>query len=362
MPGTSRRSLSRKERAIFERLSLLRQHREPFDPLARALVEQALGSLPWPPGPIVEIGAGDGQLRAWLPPALRDRVIHTEPHQRGLERMQRADAQAQVRQATAEQLPWGDGEVAGIVGLCVLDTVRDGEAVAREAARVLAPGGFVAHLLDMSPEIGPALRQLSRSEILPLPNVFTDPCASAWPDDLFLVPRPQIAGIIELLRGDDRPGGRILKRYHESLTRRPFSTARAADAFNAINNDPQVRQAFRELFRDAMTRASPQQRAALAQYEGRPVSSARFVSRRLREWFGAGFRVEHDDVLLLAACQPRPEGDASRYLSRVIGHTRTLPQPPSPCLAAAQPPPPGDDERLLELGMHAFIARRASTR
>lgn len=363
MPGRSRPNKDQRGQAIVDRLSLLRDHRAPFAGLARTLVQQVLDALPIPAeGPVVEIGAGDGQLRSWLPPSLLPRVVHTEPQSLGVEQIRQADPEAKVEQASAEQLPFEDGQVAAVIGLCVLDTIGRADAVTRELRRVLRPGGYVIHLLDMTPEIGPALRQLSRSEILPLPNVFTDPCAASWTEDLFLVPRRQIKMVIDVLRSAEHPGWRVLNRYRASLTRRPFSASRAADAFNAINDDGEIRQAFRQLFREAIERASPEQRQALAGFEGRPVSSARFLSGRLRESLSPGFVCERDEILVAAERQPRTADQSHRYLSRTVGYTRELPHPPTTCLASPTPPSLRDDERLVELGMHAYVARRENLR
>ena len=53
---------------------------------------------------MLEIGAGAGQLRAWLPPALRGRIVHSEPSDAATRAVRARAADATVVRATAEAL------------------------------------------------------------------------------------------------------------------------------------------------------------------------------------------------------------------------------------------------------------------
>ena len=100
--------------------------------------------------PVLEIGAGAGQLRG-LAAASRSRAHGS---QRAVARGGRgaapAGADADVVRAAAEALPIAAGACGAVVGLCVFDAVADAQAAVAEIARVLAPGGRFVHLLDMA--------------------------------------------------------------------------------------------------------------------------------------------------------------------------------------------------------------------
>ena len=60
-------------------LDHLTRVRKPWEALTRRIVRTTLAKfLPQPPGPLVEIGAGGGQLRDWLPPELAERLYRGE--------------------------------------------------------------------------------------------------------------------------------------------------------------------------------------------------------------------------------------------------------------------------------------------
>lgn len=101
----------------------------------RQLVAQAQGR-------VLEIGAGTGLNLAHYPASL-ERLVLTEPSApmaaQLRERLDREDAE--VVEAPAESLPFGDGEFDTVVATLVLCTVPDPVAALDEIRRVLAPGG-----------------------------------------------------------------------------------------------------------------------------------------------------------------------------------------------------------------------------
>lgn len=341
-----------KDEAVFAWIDRIRTHRQAFGSLARRLVGDVVHAVA-PKGPLLEIGAGDGQLHRWLPESARARVLCTEPRGLGLERLQAAGIRAE--KASADALPVADGSIAAVLGLCVLDVVERPEAVVEELRRVLRPGGHVVHWLDMTTDLALAIRELHGNGLVPLPNVFADPSATTWPEDLFVVPRGQLDALLEVLRSAGHPAAAPLVRYRSRFAR-PFSASKATAAFNALNDDPQARPLLRQAFADALRLSTPSQRARLESFEGRPVSSARFLASRLRRLFSVGFTVAHNSVIAVGEVQPR--GDAPhRYRSLVAGASRSLSDVPDTVLDASAPRP-RDDERLLELGMHTFVASR----
>ena len=196
-------------------LERLQRERTLFEPAARRVVEAALegAGLDGRDAPVVEIGSGGGQLRRWLPERLLPAMVHTEPEPAFVERFQQAVPQAAVQVAAAEALPFADGTVAGVLGLCVLDVV-DLEAVARELHRVLKPGGCVVQLWDMAPSMRWLCeREMSDGRVL-LPDCFSDPLVRAelpaalqaalppldFLQDLVSVPSAQLRSLIALLR------------------------------------------------------------------------------------------------------------------------------------------------------------------
>jgi len=107
-------------------------------------------------GTVVELGAGTGLNLDHYPPAV-SRIIATEPNPLMAKQLRAkiagghggGSARVEVVQSGAEHLPVGDGEADAVVATLVFCTIPDAAAAAREAARVLKPGGvlrFVEHV------------------------------------------------------------------------------------------------------------------------------------------------------------------------------------------------------------------------
>jgi ubiquinone/menaquinone biosynthesis C-methylase UbiE len=121
--------------ALFDRLTGPLE-RDMLGPRRAAL----LGELG---GQVLEVGAGTGANLPHLQRAVR--LVATEPDPAMRNRLSRKVAQArvpvEVMDATAESLPFPDASFDAVVFTCVLCTVRDPPAAAREARRVLKPAG-----------------------------------------------------------------------------------------------------------------------------------------------------------------------------------------------------------------------------
>lgn len=301
---------------------------------------------------------GDGQLRERLPDSLLPRVLHTEPQASASRDFRKRHPDVPVLQAPAERLPVAAASASAVVGLCVMDVVPDGAAVVRELARVLKPGGRFIHWLDMSTVLAPVVASLSVTSLVPFPNVFADPSDAAWPEDLFLMPREQLALIVALLSGAGHPLGVPLQHYLTTFTASPFAVGAATAELAQLQDSSALRKLLRDGFQAAVQLASPGVRERLAAFEGRPVSSALHFEQRLRGWFGpdSGFSVEESTLARVWESAPCSEVPFP-YMSCVVGEQRSLSHIPEGLLCA-DAAPSSDQHALLELGVFVFVASR----
>lgn len=340
------------------RLANVRRQREPFQNLSRGIVASTLERYLPADGAVIEIGMGDGQLRERLPESLLPRVTHTEPFAAASRAFRKQHPNVTVLQAGAEKLPFEDASAAAVLGLCVLDVVRDGAAVARELARVLRPGGRFIHFLDMSTMLEPVVAALGDSGLVLLPNVFADPSAGEWPEDLFLVPREQLTMVVAILQATGHALARPLSQYLGVFNSSPLVVSKAAAELIQLQEDAGLRSALRGAFRAAFELAPPELRERLAGFQGRSISSSQLFSQRLRGWFGpeAGFQVESSSVIRAWQHAPTsPSGFA--YISACVGEQRRLPYAPD-TLICTDSRPPSHLETLVELGVFVFVASR----
>ena len=94
---------------------------------------------------VVDVGCGSGMLTAELVARLgAGSVAAIDPSAPFVEAIGRRFPGVDVRQATAEELPFGDGEFDAALSQLVVHFMRDPVAGLREMARVTRPGGAVA--------------------------------------------------------------------------------------------------------------------------------------------------------------------------------------------------------------------------
>jgi len=121
------------------------------------LREQRRGALAGASGSTLEIGAGTGLNVELYPPTVTELVL-TEPSEHMASRLRGRPASvtvAEVIEAPAEKLPFGDDRFDTVAATLVLCTVPDPAGALSEVARVLKPGGrflFLEHV--RSPEPG----------------------------------------------------------------------------------------------------------------------------------------------------------------------------------------------------------------
>jgi SAM-dependent methyltransferase len=346
--------------ALRATLDLLARRRAPYADVLAAIAGDLLARFPPIDGrPVLEIGAGTGQLRGWLPADLRARALHTEPSAAAAGGLRMGDAAAAVVRAAAEALPVAGGACGAVVGLCVFDAVADAAAAAGEIARALAPGGRFVHLLDMATLLEQPFGKLAASGLVPIPNVFGDPGDHEWPLDIVLLKRDWLAHLLRFAAGAGHPFAAAFAPIFAPFLGDTFDVNVATNAFKAIAGSGERRRALAA----ALTSAS---RLSVAQ-GGRPVEplpfhSGRYLQSLLAASFtAAGFVIELSAIVARAARRPANADERGlRYRSLCLGHERLeSAQPRRRLTDAADEPPPG--EILVEAGLFAFVARKTGT-
>jgi SAM-dependent methyltransferase len=347
-------------------LQLLRARRAPYDDLLAAIVADTLARFPpAAAGAVVEIGAGAGQLREWLPPPLRARTVHTDPSHRALRLLRAAAPDADARPARAERLPFADGACAAVIGLCAFDAVLqasggDPMPAVREAARVLAPGGRFLHLLDMATLLEQPFAKLAASDLIPIPNVFGDPGDTEWPLDILLLPRDRLEALLDLA---ERAGHPLTASFGDAFApflQRPFDADAAAASFRALASSGERRQALQRDLASASRLAVQNGHAPL---DPLPFHSGKYLQSVLDTAFreSGAFQIELSEIVVRSAWSPRAGDRSVRYRSLCLGHQRVMDVLPNRLLTGGQPA--GGDapphEMLMEAGVFVFAARRA---
>jgi ubiquinone/menaquinone biosynthesis C-methylase UbiE len=346
--------------AVVKKLREVRRLRQPYGKLGRRLLSDMVSRfVPDGDDPICEIGAGDGQFRDWLPERVLPRVTHTEPLSIAAREARKRHPQARIVRASAEQLPFADGELGAVLGSCVLDVVNDGATVAREIARVLKPGGVFLHWLDMSTRLNDAFEILGKADLVPLPNVFSDPSAARWPEDMFLTARTDLTLVLEILERHRHPFAKPLRQYLAVFSHVPHTLRPALTEYVQLSESGPLRSALQGMFRSAAELAEPRLRERLANFQGRPVASSRFFESRLQGFFNpaSGFELVFSDIVAEAELAPALADPVTRYVSSCVGEHRQLPELPEVRLRP-DAPLPGPGQMLREFGAFVFVTRR----
>lgn len=350
--------------------------REGFEALHERIVRDVVGAaLAVPEGLVLEVGAGAGQLRAWLPTTLHGRLVHLDRN-RGYLRVLQSRAQAPgVLQAHALALPVQDGALVAALGLCALDVLPDLPAFAHELHRVLRPRARLVHFLDLATNLEPVLADAIAAHAVALPNFL-----AAQPDlvppalhgalgpdvDLLMLPHTHYAACVRRLAALAHPLTGTLATWGQAFL--PGSTAKAAArVFVQSLQTIGQRQEFVALWLRLFL-LSQQNTPALAPLPFAPVSSTAHFRRRLRATLeGSGFETVRDDVVVTTDVRPndRQTPPGLRTLRALVGQVTPLPydepQPPGTCPlagAATSSQAPDDAHHLVVCGVHVFVAER----
>lgn len=335
-----------------EKLASVAKVREPFLRCAREILGDLVPSALTERGPIVEVGAGSGELRRWLEGGPLERWIHTEPDGPAFEELEKTFPEATVKKSAIEELPFDEGEVGAVVGLCVFDLLPDLPRALREVRRVLATGGKLVHLLDLTPHRAALLEEASGGDKLAFPNVFGDPLDEAWPQDLLVTDQKSMRVLLDALERIQHPLPSVFRRYFDAALGTPFDAERAATELDVISRAEPMRALLRETLRSAYEVGY---RLNLEPPVGKLVASGlHFAARLHKAAEEAGFSVAVNEIRTAWSHEPALD---SRVRHRVLclGQMRLEPEAVAPRLCEGAQKPPADQE-LRELGMLVFVA------
>jgi SAM-dependent methyltransferase len=338
-------------------LELLERRRAPYAGPLAAIAGDVLARFPPAGGlPFLEIGAGAGQLRAWLPTPLRGRATHSEPSPFAARKLHERAPDAALIRAPAEALPIPKGSCGAVLGLCVFDAIRDVQAATSEIARVLAPGGRFVHLLDMATLLEKPFAKLAASGLVPIPNVFGDPGDHEWPLDIVLLQREWLGDLLRFAGQIGHPFAKTFAPVFAPFLAATFEVGAATNAFKVVAGSGERRRALAATLTSVGRLFAAHGHPAV---DPLPFHSARYLQSLLRTTFtAAGFEIELSEIVARAIRRPAADDEtALRYRSLCVGHERLEGALPHRLLAAV-PVDPAPGDILVEAGVFAFVARR----
>ena len=388
------RSRAQRETAALEALA---GKRRPFEPLLAQIVAGVLhahgpqpdsGGLPanqnreqnW-----IEVGSGLGQLRSLLPPAVLDFVTHTELSKSLAKGFIERYPEARVLAADVAHLPFENGDVDAVLGLCAFDSFPDPASAAREIGRVLRVGGRFIHFLDAATNVEPILIELVGRDRLPLPNFLAD-AALLEPalldldelrhlcgpyHDLLSVSVQNFELVTAMLLRAGHPMAKLLERYSAPFLKRPFDSLLAARAFVALTSDLRNSRPMNQALTSIVSTLRQLPYSRCIPFELLAHSSLAYFESSLNRYFAAdfGFVPRVSTVVYARSFDPSRDEPLRARVRRVgiVQNSVTWPAPvgvpardlktdlPSPEMPTATP----DSHILREAAVYAFVAEKA---
>jgi SAM-dependent methyltransferase len=356
--------------------------RQPWGALTRRVVRAVLAKwLPATATEVVEIGAGGGQLREWLPPDVAAVTAHTEPSEPFLNVLRARHPGATALRADATALPFPAGSVDAVLALCVFDTLRDLASVRDELERVLRTGGSVIHVLDLSTSPDCLFPELVAGGELPLTNfagepalleVLTDAQKALLPpadefDDVLAMKWEPFRDFVAMLEAAKHPLAAELRPYAGVNRPEYLDPQRLADGFMAASADPVRLLALNKTLLKLTLSAKQMGR----EWPLRAVSMRAHLRAKLKAAFGLahGFAVEFAGPVSAREVAPSDGALPSdvRFVLRDAGRTVRRPEvsprdfgTPVEVLEGGQTPPriAGGATILRETTVEVFAARR----
>lgn len=347
--------------ALLDRLARVRA---PWDALARRVTRAVVAKFV-PPGPLVEVGAGGGQLRPWLPPGRAADTTHTDSSAPFLDVLRARFPDAGVAQADVTALPVADDALTGVLGLCVLDTLPDLGAARDEFRRALRPGGAVVHLLDLATSPGGAFADIIARGEFPLPNFAADPgvlevvtpaqqallpVTDAF-DEVLAVPWADFTAFVGMLKAARHPLAADVLAYADPADPLTLDPDALAQRFmHSRNNPDRLRVLYRALL--GVTLAA---RGLGRAWPLRGVSLRGHLRGRLAATFADGFEVLFAGPVL--AWEPADGENVLRHTGKTVPGAAALP-PATPVeeLEGVAATPPAAPWRATTV--EVFVARR----
>lgn len=342
----NKQKAARIARGEKQALESLGQKRRPFEALLRDIVAAVVHAegpaLPSSVEPDVatsanqtwvEVGCGLGQLRALLPPNVRERVIHTDLSEWLVRGLMEKFPDARALSADVTRLPFQDSSVSAVLGLCAFDSFPDQVRASREIARVLRPGGRFVHFLDAATNIEPLLVKIVAGGQLPLPNFFADIelrrpdlLDAAWMrqfvhpyHDVLSVPMVQFSATTEMLQRAGHPMAPMLRRYLADFATQPFELLRAARAFVALTSDPAVGRPMNQALMSLFTTLQQPPYSDHFRFDLQSHSSLAHFKATLESHFGPenGFALRLSTIVYARAFEPDEQSPLRARVRRV---------------------------------------------
>jgi SAM-dependent methyltransferase len=389
-------------------LQHLRKLREPFTALNTRIVTGIVNRVGLatitPPCHVVEIGAGDGQLKNWLPDNLSRYLIQTEPSPSSYEQLVQRCPENQCIIADVYDLPFPDGSVDAVLALGSYDALDQQQQARNEITRVLKPGGLFIHFLDMATQLESLFQQMHGSGELPLPNFLAPSVvtqlvdadkAATLPateplDDLVITRQAEFVELVAMFIEAGHPLAKDLAPYLSLFDRHTFNASTTANAFISLLADDQKMQrlncallaiylALNETDTPDQPHDKSQNKAQGTETSTLPFTitfsaSWKFLRGQLESHFAPEHGYEIDLSRIVAARQPerRNETIAPRikYIARCVGQTFRHTAIPAALQGTAidtldgcEPDlstwrEPNENEYVLESGMYVFAARK----
>jgi SAM-dependent methyltransferase len=318
-------------------LDTLSSVRAPVDEINRQIVNCALlekvasadANSRW-----IEIGAGDGKLRKWLPDWLRDQLIHTEPSAEYLRQFRRENVDAELVEASVYDLPFDDNSIDGILGLCVFDALHDLPAAVTELRRSLRPGGHVVHFLDLGLAcLETIFLDIHEAGQIPVPNYLAEPSVKsvsfAEPalgeneilNDLAISSVDRFGQVVQYLESVGHGYSAPMRKWLNAWL---DSSRSAARLFMDIVSHPGQRAQFMHMLIEVHQLTSAYPNLAM---DAKSVSTISLFRKRLSTLFSAenGFRNASSEILVGRDWKsPWPNlPEQCRYFGRFAGQVVT---------------------------------------
>jgi hypothetical protein len=273
-----------------------------------------------------------------------------------------------VKQAEVTTLPFADGSLAGVLGLCVLDTLPDLGAARDEFRRVLRPGAAVVHFLDLATSPVGAFAEIVAGGELPLPNFARDPGvlevltpaqqaqlpAADDFDEVLAVPWPAFTAFAGMLKAARHPLAADLLPYADPADPLTLDPDVLAQRFMHYRGNPdRLRVLHKALLGLTLTA-----RGLGRDWPLRGVSLRAHFRGKLTRAFSAahGFAVEYAGPV--RAWEPAAPGEppALRHTGKTVSVVRDVGTPVEELEGG--PPVPEDRGGVRATTVEVFAARR----